>query len=1338
VSWHRHVRRAGRHLGRLLLLCLLVLVLVVGALLAVLGSETGSRWVLEQGLGMQQTLGARYERGTWLDGLELADVRIQTQKTEVRIRHLLARWSLWQLLRGGLQLERLQLEGVDIYKLTPPTAEPTQLPTLLLPLHLFVQDAEVRDLRYWRYRNETPLTLRRLALAGDWRGARVRLQRLHAEQERIGVLDLAGEVRLRGGYPLEATGLLDYSPFREQGWQPVSVALAGSLEDLELKLQSQGGLTAKGQGRIRPLEPELPFDAFLEWQEVALPWWSDQIWRSQGGHLKAQGSRLRLEVQGEAQLSGRQLPSGRYALKGRTEDWKSAAINYLNFNGLGGKAKVSGEVDWKGGLAWRLESRLEGLVPGQKWQLTELVPAVLTGQLKSTGRTNSDGSKVEVSLELAGGERWVLSQQGASWPWRLEARQQLSARWSGVQRRLGDGRVLQSESGELSAEGSRRDYRAQAALQLGGPGLPAGQWSLELQGVERQVDVSRLAYAGEAGRLDFHGHLALGRPLQWQGELALQDFATAWLQPDWPGRFSGRLAGSGSWAPGRREFLLEETHLEGMLRDAPLTLDGPLELALVPGAWPELRSPALNARWGANRVVLMGGLRKGHWDLSAQLDLGNLALLHKDLAGALRGQLGLQGAERRPDIQASLTGSQLGLRGWTTAAAVLEARLQRLGDEPGRITLSAEAVTSPQERNWGGLGLELTGSRTQHVLDWRAQGETGSGQGRLSGSWQPGVWSGRMESGAISLADMSWQLAAPFALDWRRSGHRLRLDAHCWTSAEARLCNEDEMRLGAAGHVRLGLAGLQLQQLAGLMPEGLRLEGAVTGRVAGDWEEGRTPAVTGFLEAVKGRVHLLREDAEGVLTLGYQRVAVEAEADPRRVDLRFELRSPDMGQGQAQARIDPHLAGKPLQGELALEGVRLEVLQPFFPALSALAGTLSASGRLGGVLARPDFHGRVKLRDGELGFQRLPLHINDINARLDVQGSVADIRGSMRGGEGTATLEGRADWSGEPRLDLALQGRRFQLRQPPEILAEVDPDLRLHVAARRADLTGTVRVPMARLNLKPLTDRAVPLSPDIRVVSAADRERAQVVGRVEDWSINADIRLLLGDDVWFHGYGVNGRLLGGLRLRQEGRRGLEANGEVELDREARYDAYGQRLQIRRGRLIFAGNLTQPGLDVEAIREVDDKVVGVRVQGRANAPEATLFSDQSMSQEEIVSYLVLGRPLDSTGRPQAGDGGNLAAAAAAIKLGATGGAGITSRVGETIGITDFTVDAEGSGDDTQFTVSGYLSPRLYLRYGVGIFTPVNTASLRYKINSRLYLEAVSSLESAIDLFYNWRF
>lgn len=1311
---------------------------MLGALLAVLGSESGSRWLLQQGLGMQQMLQARYQGGTILGGLELADIRLHTAGTDLRVRHLLARWSLWQLLQGRIGLATLQAEGIDLHRLQAPVPGPTRLPTLFLPVHLVVEEARLADIRFWRWQASQPLTLRTLALEEvHWRGTRVRFRQLVAEQESIGRLQLQGRIQLRGGYPLQAEGQLDYRPFQAQGWLPLQVRLDGAVADLDVALASHGPLTAQAKGHIRPLQPELPFRAELQWQKVNLPWWSDQSLSSRGGHLAVSGDHSGLKSQGEAQLAGHNLPAGQYAWMGRT-DWHTAHIDSLKFNGLGGKVKAEADISWRQGLDWRLGAVLDHVDLAQKWPVSHEVVPVLTGKLSSRGHTSSADSAIVASLQLAGGESWDLQQSGQSWPWNLQAGQQLTARWSQVQRQLPSGQTIASESGELQAGGTRQDYQARLDARLGGGRLPASHVTAVIAGSGLQLAVKQLAYDGEAGRLGFQGELAFGTPLRWQGTLTPEGFATGALLPDWPGQLSGRISGQGVWGGQQREFHLDEVHLEGRLKEQALALDGPLDIALAPaGGWPGVRSPSLNARWGNNQLVAIGGLRDGHWDLSAQLDLGDLQLLYPELRGKLQGQLALQGAERRPDIQASLTGTGAGFGDWRARAARLQATVQALGDDNSQVSLDVDGLTNAVDKDWGHVALALAGTRRQHSLDWRAESDRLGGHGRLAGSWSEAGWDGRMEAGVVSLAGMEWQLASPFALAWSRPTRQLRLDDFCWTSGEASLCNEDRMVLGPAGHIRLALQGLQLERLAGFMPEGLVLTGAVAGSAIGDWQPGETPVVQARLQARQGEFRLARDEGQKPLVRGYDLIALEADAGTRSVDLRFELQSPDMGQGRVQARIDPRTAGKPLQGELALQGLRLDIFQPFFPALSELTGAVSAQGRLGGLLARPDFHGLVQVQNGELGFQRLPLHVRDLNTRIEVNGTSADISGSMKSGDGGARLDGTADWSGQPRLSLDLKGERFQLRQPPELLAEVNPDLHLQVVPGRADLTGTVRVPMARLNLKPLTEQAVPLSPDVQIVTAADRERAVVVNRAAGWDINADIRLVLGDDVYFHGYGVNGRLLGSLRLRQEGRRGLEANGEVELDKEARYDAYGQRLQIRRGRLIFAGNLTQPGLDVEAIREVDGKVVGVRVQGRANAPEATLFSDESMSQEEIVSYLVLGRPLDASGRPESG-AGNLTAAAAAIKLGATGGAGLTNKVGESLGITDLSVDAEGSGDDTQFTVSGYLSPKLYLRYGVGIFTPVNTVTLRYKINAKLYLEAVSSLESAIDLFYNFRF
>lgn len=1336
--WHHHVRRAGRHLWRLILASLVLTVALAGALLAAMGSESGSRWLLEQGLGMQRTLEARYQHGTLLGGLELADLRFHTAKTDLRVRRLLARWSLWSLLRGRFDLQRLDLDGVELHRLAPPSPNDTSLPMLVMPLRLDLAEGRANDLRYWAWGAAQPHVLRRLELTrADWVGTRVRFQDLQADHERVGHLALTGRIRLRGGYPLSAAGHLDFPDFQAVGWGPVAVDLGGSVAALDVRLGLTGRVVANATGRVLALERNTPYEARLTWQVLEWPWWSDQSLRSEGGQLTVQGDRAGLTGQGEARLASRSLPAGRYAVRGKT-DWHSARIAALDFDGLGGKARIQGDVAWQDGLRWTLSSRLDGIDLARKWAVPKVVAPVLTGVLQTSGHTGSRGGDLTASLRLDDGERWDVTQKSASWFWHLTAQQELSGRWTQLRRHLDGGQTIYSEAGEIQAFGTRGDYRAQVDALVTGQRLPPGRWIASVHGHERDAGIERLDYQGEAGALSFQGQAELGSPLLWRGQLTLDGFGSSWLLPDWPGVFSGQVSGQGSWAPDRQEYRLADVRLAGQLREQPMAVAGPLDVLREPGAWPALHSTGLDLTWGRNHATLAGGLRAGAWDLSADLDLGDLALVEPSVRGRLAGQLSLQGPERRPDIHASLEGAGLGREGISARQASLRADIPAFGDQPSKVQLTVDGLTTSGGRDWGHASLSASGTRESHELAWSLDSDQLVGLGTLAGGLSPGGWLGRVESGQVAAGGLEWMLSAPFVLEWRQGGQGLVLAPHCWLSGGARLCNEDEMRLGQAGHLRLSLAGLELARLRDVWPEGLDLAGEVTGTAQGDWTPGEAPRLDAGLEARQGQVRLLREEGQEPLVRSFERVAMTARAGLDSVDLGFDLASADMGQGEARVHVDPRAAGKPLDGQLSLQGLRLGIFQPFFPGLSALAGSLSAEGRIGGVLAKPAFDGQVRIEDGELAFQRLPLHVTALNTRIDVSGTRATIAGSMKSGAGGATLAGDADWTGEPRLDLALRGERFELSQPPQLQALVNPDLRLAVVPRRVDLSGSVLVTSGRLNLQRLADRAVPLSPDVRIVHASDREAVQVTGQVQDWDINADVRLRLGDDVYFQGYGVTGRLEGGLRLRQEGRRGLEASGEVELDKESRYDAYGQRLQIRRGRLIFAGNLSQPGLDVEAIRTVDNKVVGVRVQGRANQPEATLFSDTAMSQEEIVSYLVLGRPLDPQGRPESA--GNLTAAAAAIKLGATGagGVGLTSRVGETLGISDLSVDAEGNGDDTQFTVSGYISPKLYLRYGVGIFTPVNTATLRYKINSRLYLEAVSSLESAIDLFYNIRF
>lgn len=94
--------------------------------------------------------------------------------------------------------------------------------------------------------------------------------------------------------------------------------------------------------------------------------------------------------------------------------------------------------------------------------------------------------------------------------------------------------------------------------------------------------------------------------------------------------------------------------------------------------------------------------------------------------------------------------------------------------------------------------------------------------------------------------------------------------------------------------------------------------------------------------------------------------------------------------------------------------------------------------------------------------------------------------------------------------------------------------------------------------------------------------------------------------------------------------------------------------------------------------------------------------------------------------------------ALLGLGLYGGTPLAEQMAETFGVEEFDVTTSGQGDSTAVNLSGYLSPRLFVQYGIGVFSPVNTLTLRYQLRPRLFLEAVNGIENILDLLYTFEF
>ena len=140
--------------------------------------------------------------------------------------------------------------------------------------------------------------------------------------------------------------------------------------------------------------------------------------------------------------------------------------------------------------------------------------------------------------------------------------------------------------------------------------------------------------------------------------------------------------------------------------------------------------------------------------------------------------------------------------------------------------------------------------------------------------------------------------------------------------------------------------------------------------------------------------------------------------------------------------------------------------------------------------------------------------------------------------------------------------------------------------------------------------------------------QTKVVEEKSPMDLSLDFTVDLGKRFYIVGLGLDSGLVGSLNVIQE-KNQLTGVGAFRT-RGGAIEAYGQRLQIRRGRITFQGNIANPILDIEALRTGLDVEAGVKVVGTAKKPKIDLVSYPDVSEVEKLSWLLMGRGPDSSG------------------------------------------------------------------------------------------------------------
>ncbi|HSS76246.1 MAG TPA: translocation/assembly module TamB domain-containing protein, partial [Thermoanaerobaculia bacterium] len=731
-----------------------------------------------------------------------------------------------------------------------------------------------------------------------------------------------------------------------------------------------------------------------------------------------------------------------------------------------------------------------------------------------------------------------------------------------------------------------------------------------------------------------------------------------------------------------------------------------------------------------------GSFTKTAANLDFRLEAPNLGEVLPQAGGAVNLQGNLSGPFKAPHVRAQGNGQSLVWQTYNVATLTLNADVDLAKQGPITLDLNATKVGAGG-RSFDTVALTGRGTQGSHKVTLAVRATDGSLDLGLAGGLQGTTnWSGQIQRLDFKNQQAgSWSLAGPAGLTAGATAASLR--DFCWTSSDAgnaRLCAGGQWSKAGPWSASGTIADLPFSLFKPFLPPDLTITGAVNGTFRGQGTPNGFVTANVDLKPGPGEVRYPLETGKPA-QVRFEQGTVTLTAGQDGLTAHAALNFPDTGKIDGTLRLPQYNAlGAPLQqqrvgGHITASFTNLGLVEAFVPDLKNPKGTLDADLTLGGTVAAPRAVGAVQLRGAQVDVPEYNLEVRQIElaAKSDGKGPL-QVNGTASSGGGTVTIAGAVPLDQQPAA-LTIEGRRFLASNTKEIRVIVTPHLKIALQNQRVDVTGDVHVPEAAFTQQKKKPGAIPVSRDIVIVPPSEQRTAEVTKKALE--IHAQVRVILGEKVTVAASGFTGRPYGSLLISEQPARPTTAVGELQIANGI-YQAYGQDLTLDHGRLIFAGGpVDNPGLDLQAFRTATDgTIAGIIVKGTLKSPQTTLYSTPSMGQSDALAYLLLGHRLGQS-TPQEG---NLVANAAA-SLGLKGGNLIAKKIAARFGLEEARIESTGGLQEASLVVGKYLTPRLYVTYGIGLFQPVSTFRIRYILGRIWSLQAEQGTGTSADFLYD---
>ncbi|MDO9418043.1 translocation/assembly module TamB domain-containing protein [Pararhizobium sp.] len=405
-----------------------------------------------------------------------------------------------------------------------------------------------------------------------------------------------------------------------------------------------------------------------------------------------------------------------------------------------------------------------------------------------------------------------------------------------------------------------------------------------------------------------------------------------------------------------------------------------------------------------------------------------------------------------------------------------------------------------------------------------------------------------------------------------------------------------------------------------------------------------------------------------------------------------------------------------------------------------LTGTAAVDLSISGAATAPEITGTVTTSGARLLDVRRNLALNDLSARVSLDGrqaTIASLSGALSGGgrvEAGGTI-GIAPGSGFP-ANLTIRLLDATYIDGTLFTANTDGTLTLTGSLIGSPvLGGTLTVKKAAITIpEKLPNSISEINIKHKNAPAKVREMARDVkkdtggdGTSGGGGIGLDLTVKSTGQIFVRGRGIDAELGGDLTIRGTSAQPVISGGFTL--RRGRLEILGKRLDFTSGEIGFGGSLV-PTVDFEATGTSGSTAITVNVSGSANNPTVTFASSPSLPQDEVLAQLIFNRSMSNLSALQIAQ-----LASAVSQLAGGSSTSLLDGLRGKLGVDDLDVTTDENGG-AQVRAGKYLNDRTYIELQQGSEAGSGKAVINLDVGRGVKLrgEAGSDGSGAAGIFY----